>query len=482
MGRSDRFRSLADIHHSAGEGPLGLGSDKDAGMIRLLTIVFFATSVMLRPEAVVAREASITEEPKFVRGEFCTLPWQLALNPQPVGPGPLTLQAVYCHWGDIGTHNNRHPAVSPDAKQRATFGDPQGVLRIVNLLGKEASASYDTGVTFDEWTLGSDPVVRWSSNSQFLWAARQNRMRPSGGWALSPLQPVRVSLSGQATDLPRLEHPAGSLDGLLWIGGNGLALAQFGTRGDYYRPVRLNPTPTFAIVDAAAGRVLDALPLADLEQFLEPKREPDTQRLARHVLAAQLPDGRVRALLGFSEGWILWTQGDPVRKGPALSDAAAYTLSQDGSTVLLTAPQVPGESPGVIRTSCGPPRHPPCQPRQPAKMTLVSLHDAVTGDAIWSIRWKFDRRDEIPRSAVSPDNRLALVGLVPLDIAKDEEFSVLYSERRTIGVVSLENGQILQTIPAPTGNYAMGFAEGGKIVWVQNVSSIALYDVSGPKR
>ncbi|HEY0627563.1 MAG TPA: hypothetical protein VGD10_12665 [Allosphingosinicella sp.] len=448
-------------------------------MRSLLTMAFLATLAMLRPDTLAGREIPDAKNTKFIRGAFCTSPSELALDPQPHGPGPLTLRAVYCHSGDIGTYNNRAPAVSPDARHRATFGDPRGVLRIMKMSEKEASVSYDTGVAFDEWTLGSDPVVAWSSDSKFLWTARQERMRPTGGWALSPLQPVRASVSGHVTDLPQLEHPAGSLDGLLWVGGNGRALAQFGTRGGYYRPERPNPTPTFAIVDAAAGRVLDALPLANLEPLLKPKRHPGAQRLTRHVLATQLPDGRVRALLHFTEGWVSWNQGDPIQEGPKLPEARAYTLSGDGRMVLLTKPQTPGDSEVIVIASCGPPRHPPCRPRQRTEMTLAAMHDAVTGDVIWSFRWKFDPQDETPSSAISPDNRFALVGLVPTDIAENETFSVLYSKRRSIAVVSLKSGAILQTIPAPSGNYAMGFAEAGKTVWVQNVNSVTLYSVSG---
>jgi hypothetical protein len=34
----------------------------------------------------------------------------------------------------------------------------------------------------------------------------------------------------------------------------------------------------------------------------------------------------------------------------------------------------------------------------------------------------------------------------------------------------------VQTIPAPAGGYAMGFARGGRTVWTQGYSVTALYD------
>jgi hypothetical protein len=324
--------------------------------------------------------------------------------------------------------------------------------------------------------MGTDPVIQWSADSRFLWGARQERMKPAGGWALSPLQPVRIALDGQASDLPPLEHPAGSLDALLWVGGDGLALAQFGTKGEYYRPKRDNPTPTYAIVDAAAGRVIDDLAVYELDPLLDPNRYPNTKWLTRHVLATKLPDGRVQALFDFSGSWIQWTQGEAARAIPALPAARAYSLSPDGKRVLLTKPEVPAGD-VVIVSECGRTNPPSCQPRQPRTMPLLSLRDVATGREIWSLARDFDVRDEFPQAAIGPDNRLALAGLVPPDVAEGEENSTLYSRRRTIALVSLVDGTVIQEVPAPQGTYAMGFAEGGNAVWVQNVNSVTLYRI-----
>jgi hypothetical protein len=57
-----------------------------------------------------------------------------------------------------------------------------------------------------------------------------------------------------------LKNVAGRLDGIRWVGGGGLALAEFGTKGHYYRPEHDDPTPSLAIVDGRRGRVLQNCP------------------------------------------------------------------------------------------------------------------------------------------------------------------------------------------------------------------------------
>ena len=77
--------------------------------------------------------------------------------------------------------------------------------------------------------------LAWATDSRSLWSVRQRIVSP-GGWALSGLIPISIGHDGTIRELPALHHPAGPLDGILWVGGDGLALAQFGTHGGYYRP------------------------------------------------------------------------------------------------------------------------------------------------------------------------------------------------------------------------------------------------------
>jgi hypothetical protein len=97
------------------------------------------------------------------------------------------------------------------------------------------------------------------------------------------------------------------------------------------------------------------------------------------------------------------------------------------------------------------------------------MHDLATGRLLWSIRATVTADYKFPTPAISPDARFALVGLVPEDASL------------RIALVGLEDGSIVQTIPAPGGDYAMGFARAGLSVWTHAHGLTALYDVqAGP--
>jgi hypothetical protein len=104
------------------------------------------------------------------------------------------------------------------------------------------------------------------------------------------MRPVRTVQQGEIEPLPELHHAAGPLDALLWAGGDGLAVAQFGTRGGFYRPEHDDPNPTFAIVDARRGIVLDTLPF----DAIEPLRGRNRQA-AQYILIPKQNGVRVMA-------------------------------------------------------------------------------------------------------------------------------------------------------------------------------------------
>lgn len=456
-------------------------------MTRLSIAVLSISASLLLSHVSFAQTDLPNNHPAFTRGAFCSGPLQRTYNPQPITPGPLRLTAVYCHLGKINSHYNQLPGISPDGQKRATFGEERRVLLIMDMAEREASARYDSGATFTTWSFRSEPFVRWSSDSRFLWAGRQSGILPSG-FAQNPLEPVKVSLDGQVTALPPLKHPNGSLDGLLWAGNNGMALAQFGTRGGSYRPERENPTPTLAFVDASKGRIVESFTLDELSSLLKSPDHPAELRMPISVNAIQQPDGRVRALLRFKDLTVLWTQGRDVRSIPHLPDAVAYRLSPDGKTILLTRPPIPLSAllPGYLHvTHCERFRPPVCQPRRLIDAPVALLLDAVTGQTIWTLSAKSDPSDLFPDAELSPDGRFALVGMGPPDVGEHEEQTILYSPRRTIALVSLLDGRIVQAIPAPTGTYTMGFSNGGGSVWVVSASTVSMYAVShatGPER
>jgi hypothetical protein len=283
----------------------------------------------------------------------------------------------------------------------------------------------------------------------------------SVGYATSPMRPARAGVDGRLDLLPPLSHAAGSLDALLWTGGDGLAVAQFGTRGGAYRPAHDDPNPTFAIVDALRGLVLDTLPFGAIEPWPSQSRFGPPQTAVKQAGAAVLPDGRVRLLFRAARQWVVWTQGQPpgVLPDPYASDLALsyLALSPDGSGVLIgrdlrTRGWIHIRGQGTILG-------------EPAEGVLLALHDVETGRELWTIRATAVRHFAFPAPAISPDGRTALVGLMPTEGVPP------------IGLISMQDGTILQTLPAPGGPYAMGFACGGRTVWTHAIGLTALYDV-----
>jgi hypothetical protein len=296
-------------------------------------------------------------------------------------------------------------------------------------------------------------------------------VRPNG-FAISPLRPVQAAEDGSLRPLPELRHDGGSLDALLWAGSDGLAAAQFGTRGGFYPPEHDDPTPTFALVDARRGLVLDSLPFEAIESLRGRPRGAAAYARVENATAAALPDGRVRALLSVAS-WVVWTQGETPRVLPDPYPGEAHSrmvLSPDGSRVLVSR---------LHRTNggyCIEPRG--CFPGRPVEGVLAALRELATGRELWTIRATATNDYEFPMPAISQDGRHALIGLMP---------------QRTnvrIALVSMDDGKILQTIPVPggihvtgsPGAYAMGFFRDGRGVWTGALGLTALYDLAPSRR
>src|SRR3546814_12210791 len=103
------------------------------------------------------------------------------------------------------------------------------------------------------------PPFVWRNDSKAILGVRQDTMRPSG-FALGPLSPIEIPNDGEPHPLPLLKDVAGGLDGMLWVGNSGPALAEFGTKGNYYRPEHDDPTTTPCIVDGRSGQGTPTVP------------------------------------------------------------------------------------------------------------------------------------------------------------------------------------------------------------------------------
>jgi hypothetical protein len=387
---------------------------------------------------------------------------QLTLDLEPLGTGPLALAAVYCQEIRSSTLLRSAPMVSPDGRSIAYF-EQDTVLRVARLDSARAWTDYQADLgTFARF--GSEsrsiPAFTWASNSQFLWTATHESVRPSG-FAKTEMRAVQTAEDGRFQPLPPLQHAAGPLDALLWADGDGLAVAQFGTRGGFYRPEHDDPNPAFAIVDAARGRVLDTLPFAALKPLRERRRGSPAYVLVRNAAATTLPDGRVRALLSLRQ-WVVWTQGETPRTVPdpyADRIGLRMVLSPDGSRVLVGR-LLRTEGGVCYRELYG------CAPGRAVEGILAAVHDLGTGRALWTIRATAAADYEFPTPAISQNGRYALVGLVPTDA------------RPLIALVSMDDGKIVQTFPSPGGDYAMGFVRGGRGVWTHAYGLTALYDLN----
>jgi hypothetical protein len=379
----------------------------------------------------------------------------------PAGAGPLALAQINCLKLRHTLFPTSTPLISPDGQSIAYY-EHDTILRVGRLDGRGGWTDYqaDLGVfaTFEADHFRAARAVAWASHSQFLWTATHERERPLG-FAVTAMRPVHALAGGGLAPLPPLQYGAGPLDALPWAGGDGLAVAQFGTRGGYYRHEHQDPAPTFAIVDAARGRVLDSL----LFDAIEPLRArgPGTPPwvLVRNAAATVRPDGKVRVFLSVGQ-WVGWSQGEAPRVIPdpyAGNLTSRMVLSPDGARVLVVR---------LLRTDgamCD--RLRGCTPGRPVEGIVAALHDLETGRALWSIRATATNDYEFPAPAISPDGRYALVALMP------------QGDRPRIGLLSMTDGAIVQTLPAPAGStYAMGFARGGRAVWTQGYSVTALYD------
>jgi hypothetical protein len=441
--------SRSDLAPASRDRPAGCSSGRTAAVATILLAALTLCGGTGRPTS--------ASEPVRLN---CDAPHQRAMDLAPIGAGPLALSAVYCQRIRPTPYSKSAPLISPDARAIAYYEDTT-TLRVAELADRDGWTDHGIGVTFAQF--GSDfrsvPSFAWDSQSRFLWAATQERVRPSG-FAKTPLQAVNAVRGGGIQPLPVIAHPAGPLDGLLWAGGDGLAVAQFGTRGGFYRPEHADPSPTFGIVDARRGAVLDTLPFAAVEPLRE-RLGTSPYVWVKNAAATTLADGRLRAFLNVGP-WLVWTQGEPPRlvADPYAGEQhARIAISPDGTRLLIARLLRGGGR--CDRTGC--------TPGQPVEGVLAALHDLADGRPLWTIRATVEHGNyEYPTPAIGPDSRFALVGLVPAGAPPE------------IGLIAMDTGAVVQRLPAPGAVYAMGFAQGGRTVWTHAHGVTALYEVAAP--
>jgi hypothetical protein len=384
--------------------------------------------------------------------------WQSRrLELAPLTEGPLELSAIYCQaMLSSPAPGARNVAVSPDARSIVHIDHHR--VRVARLDAAAASTDYAIRLgAFESFAqFQSPPAFRWSSDSRFLWGATQEHEPGGFRHALAPMQPIRAE-GREMQALAALHHAAGTLDGIFWAG-DGLAVVQFGSRGSAYAQAHADANPTFAIVDTRRGLVLDTLSFGAIDGLLQHQGSPGYG--AYRVTSADasvLPDGRVRVFLSVVESWVVWTQGETPRIMPdPYRETTTMALSPDGARLLVVRNLHVDETCTITGDHC---RYGP-----PVEGALATLHDTATGQALWTYRTTAQRNYAYPAPAISPDGRYALIALARTGEPPPD-----------IGLISLDTGALVQTIPAPGERYVMGFARGGHIVWSHARGVTALY-------
>ncbi|MBF0544673.1 MAG: hypothetical protein HQM08_09575 [Candidatus Riflebacteria bacterium] len=386
----------------------------------------------------------------------------------PLTQGPLHLTATFSE--PILRNMVDAADISPDGKISAALKD--GAILFSPFNGGPLSSQTTELSSIECLSRGASPLWKWSEDCSFVWTARREVQHPSH-FAISGMQAVQIFPKGETRILPPLEHPAGLLDQLLWIDNKGKAFAEFGMKGGYYRPERENPDPTFAMVDASRGSILDSF---SIFKFAKEARVtinyPQAIGLANAAMTV-LPDGRIKVLLDIPNivGWVVWTQSEPPRllanPYPQGLDKQ-IAMTPDGECILVV--QVLRTDGAVVSDTPGKEGY---TPGKSVEGTLASLYELNTGKKLWNIAAKITRdcSGTPPAPVISDDGRFAL-----LRIPAEEEDPY-------IALVSMQDGKTLQRLPIhqkmDSSANRMGFFQNG--VWTQEGYDTVLYSWEGGK-
>lgn len=396
----------------------------------------------------------------------------------------MKVDLVACLPFQSSSFGASEPVVSPTGAMVAQWHNGSPAPMEIAGIGKPDYAQFPNHVGFRTFTLGIPRIGRertafaWFEDGRRLWTVRQNVL--SSGFGVGGLAPITLGVDGKPSDLPELHHNSGPLDGLQWIGGKGLALAQFGTKGGYYRPEHADPSPTYAIVDGQKGKIRATLPLSAIPE-LAGQTERDVFRFGTAVATATtLPNGKVRAVLqygplGAEPGFrIVWTEGlQPLiwRDYEDNRSDSSILLSPDGSKLLVNHVLQPN---GMQVFDCDRGRNyiRECTPPPtPVAGTIAELIDVKTQKGIWQVPARatvFWSQRTNP--AISPDGRFALVEM-PSD-----------DNQRIIGLISMTDGKVLEQFAAShTGSMPIdfGFMADGKHAWVMCNGIFLRYWING---
>jgi len=386
---------------------------------------------------------------------------QVVANAQPRGTGPAVLLRVHCLAVPATSFTSTPPMVSPDGRRAFVHQYARG-LGVYDLETGMQTASLPFDPTFLQLEVLRGPTVfEWAADSKSIWGADQQFALPSR-FAKSPLQPIRIWSSKKVIRLPATGGAKHDLDGLRWFDGRGNAIALFDARGGFYRPERPVKKPILAYIDASTGRVRQQIPVADLPGYSG--GPVDLAYVSTRAIAtSRLPDGRSRVLIQWAKrGWTEWTEGGLPRSLALGYDRQSVrpALTQDGTSILVSNPL---SASGMI---CEIWSRQKCPPPTPVTGLIAAAHSLSSGKRIWVLRGTATRMGgSYPTPAVSPDGRLAMIGL-----PANDQFQ--------IALISMKDGQILQRFRPPwTSEVVVSFSPNGSLAFVSGGSTVVVYKI-----
>jgi len=348
------------------------------------------------------------------------------------------------------------PIISPDGEQFLVHQYARGLF--VGSLDNDAIAHiFPFDPTFVQFGgisfTGSTFLYQWASDSRFVWGAKQETGK--GHFAAGPLTPVLLSPNGLEQSLPPLLARAGPLDGLIWIGGDGLALAKFGTNGSYYKPEHSDPDPMLAFVDFKRGKVLQRISLNNFPKAVSAFGHP---MVPLTIATVRLPDGRPRAVLQWPSGFsLVWTHGSRPREItlPKLPFMTNIALAPGGRKLLISYPVQTVVAVCEDETPCPPPRI--------VTAKYAELVDIETGKTLWERTGTSNHFGSGLEPAISPNGRYALAGIPE-------------QNGHTIGLISMSDGRVLQTVPSIWSSWTYDFTD-NRHFYVSGGSFVASYEI-----